>query len=528
MSILNFASLSSSLSVRTTSRCGSFASVFEFFNIGSSISVRSFVRLGSTLSLHQNSLLTAPTLSVFGYINFGSSMSVRQHTKLGARFSVLDFVHIASTVSVRSFCQLASRTSVLDFLNLGSTMSLRGYLRLGSSMSIIGKHISHKTSVFNFAVCGSSLSVRSFSKLGINASVFDFVHLGSAMSVRSFTRLGSTISVYGDTVLGGTKLYIGGKNNYIQYVGAGNVAFEFWAQSTASGSPTKRLTLAYGVNNNILHGAWASDIAVGTSSDVRVKKNVTPLYQSLLQTHLDWRERTGRSALPDSQLLPAPGETSIPSTALVPAGTNITDEAQLYELRKNDTDLSLNTTAPMVSELFQALRPVSFAFKRKVESKELYYGFLAQELEEIYPHLVHTNVQGKKTVKYQDIIAIVTLTVQQEMERLDLTNMRLTEVEDIAEKHDMILGTSESKIRSLEMELARLKKGSLERSSNETIEEDEEGDYESGEDYEHEDGEHYYDDEEQHHHSSSEEEENAQESEEKKSSQQQSDESIYT
>jgi hypothetical protein len=328
-------------------------------------------------------------------------------------------------------------------------------------MSIIGQHVAHKVSVFNFATCGSSLSVRSFSRLGVNASVFDFVHLGSAMSVRSFCRLGSTLSVKSDIVIGGNYLYIGGKNNYLKYVGSGNVAYEFWAQSTASGSPTKRMTLAYGSNNNVLHGMWASDIAVGTSSDIRAKKNVAPLYQSLLQTHLDWRARTGRSQLDDTALLPPTNHTGVPSGALVASGgANLTEE-ELYELRKNDTQLSINATAPMVSELFRALRPVSFAFKKKVESKELYYGFLAQELEEIYPHLVHTSVQGKKTVKYQDIIAIVTLTVQQEMERLDMTSMRLSEVEEVAERHDVILDTSESKIRTLELELARLKKDRL-------------------------------------------------------------------
>lgn len=115
----------------------------------------------------------------------------------------------------------------------------------------------------------------------------------------------------------------------------------------------------------------------------------------------------------------------------------------------------------MVRELFSQLRPVSFAFKKKIESKELYYGFLAQELEDVYPSLVDTNLEGKKTVKYQDIIAIVTLTVQQEMERLDLTQLRLEEVEGVAERHDEILGTSESKIKLLERELARLKKGSV-------------------------------------------------------------------
>ena len=96
----------------------------------------------------------------------------------------------------------------------------------------------------------------------------------------------------GDFIAGGTYIYIGNKHNYIKYVGTGNVAYEMWAQTVAGGgTPSKRISFSYGANNNVLHGAWASDQSLGTSSDINVKKNVAPLYQSLLQTHLEWRER---------------------------------------------------------------------------------------------------------------------------------------------------------------------------------------------------------------------------------------------
>lgn len=44
---------------------------------------------------------------------------------------------------------------------------------------------------------------------------------------------------------------------------------------------------------------------------------------------------------------------------------------------------------------FRQLKPVSYHLKRDVESKQLYYGFIAQELNEIYPNVVQYTAEDR-------------------------------------------------------------------------------------------------------------------------------------
>merc|ERR1712085_46836 len=75
-----------------------------------------------------------------------------------------------------------------------------------------------------------------------------------------------------------------------------------------------------------------------------------------------------------------------------------------------ETDANRRT---VVSAVLRELRPVSFKMKRQgVESKYSHYGVIAQELEEVLPDLVHINSQGMRSVRYTDLIAVLTLGVQ--------------------------------------------------------------------------------------------------------------------
>merc|ERR1712085_183788 len=119
-------------------------------------------------------------------------------------------------------------------------------------------------------------------------------------------------------------------------------------------------------------------------------------------------------------------------------------------------------TEPLSSKMFRQLRPVAFSLKTDLESKRTSFGFLAQELQALYPSVVHagTSVEGSVpnplSVSYQDLIAVITLTVQQEMSRLDLVQNLLVQVETTAERHETVLQSSEAKIQILEQELKGL------------------------------------------------------------------------
>jgi len=66
------------------------------------------------------------------------------------------------------------------------------------------------------------------------------------------------------------------------------------------------------------------------------------------------------------------------------------------------------------------LRPVSFYLKRGPEAKYLKFGFIAQELEQVFPNLVRTVGQDDtKAVASQDLIAVLTLALQTLQKELD-------------------------------------------------------------------------------------------------------------
>lgn len=256
--------------------------------------------------------------------------------------------------------------------------------------------------------------------------------------MRSFARLGSSVSVKGSLRVT-DKLYFGGEKNYVQYVGAStggvDTAYNFYALDTSSGNPTRRMSMGRNAVGT-LHGTWESDNTINVVSDRRLKRNIRPLYKALIDEHISV---TGNAA----------------ATKTIPSEWHMNSE-------NNTTDLG---NEPLASKMFRQLRPVAFQLKTDIESKRTSFGFIAQELQALYPSVVReTKRDGQMlTVSYTDLIAVITLTVQQEMTRLDMVQDLLKNVEGVASKHETALQDSESQIALLEQELLNLKKSYTER-----------------------------------------------------------------
>jgi hypothetical protein len=71
------------------------------------------------------------------------------------------------------------------------------------------------------------------------------------------------------------------------------------------------------------------------------------------------------------------------------------------KLKDNIESLNLNKT----NDLFN-LNAVSFTFKSDTQ-KKIHFGFLAQEIEKIYPELVDENNIGYKSVNYTEMIPLL-------------------------------------------------------------------------------------------------------------------------
>ena len=84
----------------------------------------------------------------------------------------------------------------------------------------------------------------------------------------------------------------------------------------------------------------------------------------------------------------------------------------------NPSDINLKNNIEQIksdANILKNLNPVSFTFKDDDQNKK-HYGFIAQELENLYPELVSNNELGFKTVNYIEIIPIL-LSQMKNMQR---------------------------------------------------------------------------------------------------------------
>lgn len=74
----------------------------------------------------------------------------------------------------------------------------------------------------------------------------------------------------------------------------------------------------------------------------------------------------------------------------------------------NPSDITLKHNIEQINIVddFNKLNPVSFTFKDDDKNKK-HYGFIAQELETVYPELVTDSELGFKTVNYIEMIPIL-------------------------------------------------------------------------------------------------------------------------
>jgi len=285
---------------------------------------------------------------------------------------------MGSSFSIFATGRLGSSYSLLGFTSLGSSLSLRGCCRLGSSLSL-----------FASARFGSSLSV------------LDFLSLGSSMSVGSIktARIGD-----------GAEPYTAGTRIDFLYSAPSPVPtpgpkMDFYVAGTHTMSMKETVS--------VLHGIWEADATI-TTSDRRLKTSIEPLYRTIASRAKDRWSETGRTD-------PAPGEKASSQT---PALSSSKQQQQQQD--------------PPIGWLLRELRPVSFKLKSGPEAKYLKFGFIAQELEQVFPNLVRnvggekgTNEEGTKAIASQDLIAVLTLalqSLQKEMEKQ--RDWMLREIED--------------------------------------------------------------------------------------------------
>lgn len=97
-------------------------------------------------------------------------------------------------------------------------------------------------------------------------------------------------------------------------------------------------------------------------------------------------------------------------------GIIVGDYLQNSDSRAKENIVGIDSVA------LSCLTPVSFKWKKNGSSektvfsessdKDVHYGFLAQEIEKIYPDLVRTDANGVKTVNYIGLLPLIIRNLQ--------------------------------------------------------------------------------------------------------------------
>ena len=102
----------------------------------------------------------------------------------------------------------------------------------------------------------------------------------------------------------------------------------------------------------------------------------------------------------------------------------------------SSSDASLKDNIQSISNVLDGIRdinPVTYNFKTDIENNNqqsqrnttndnnirVRYGFIAQELEEIFPDVVHTMPSGEKGIAYQELIPILVSAIQELQGEID-------------------------------------------------------------------------------------------------------------
>jgi hypothetical protein len=94
-------------------------------------------------------------------------------------------------------------------------------------------------------------------------------------------------------------------------------------------------------------------------------------------------------------------------------------------LKENIINLSETTTT---TDLFN-LNPVKYSFKSDINKKQ-HYGFIAQDVEKIFPELVKDSVLGYKTVNYIELIPMIISKMKSMQNEIDELKLKTQELRD--------------------------------------------------------------------------------------------------
>ena len=106
--------------------------------------------------------------------------------------------------------------------------------------------------------------------------------------------------------------------------------------------------------------------------------------------------------------------------------TNVLDN--LKEIRPVSYDLKDNSTGNTKQQVLSVSENNNSTITAEGENRKK-YGFIAQEIEEIFPNVVYTMPNGDKGIAYQEVIPILVGAIQEQQNMIDSLATRIEEME---------------------------------------------------------------------------------------------------
>ena len=89
--------------------------------------------------------------------------------------------------------------------------------------------------------------------------------------------------------------------------------------------------------------------------------------------------------------------------------------------------------------ILSKIRGTSYWWKDQTVSEKLQLGFIAQELEEVLPNLVHTDENGYKAVNYIGLIPVMTEAIKEQNDKIDAQDKEIEKLKNRLKKIEALL-----------------------------------------------------------------------------------------
>ena len=92
-----------------------------------------------------------------------------------------------------------------------------------------------------------------------------------------------------------------------------------------------------------------------------------------------------------------------------------------------------------VSQKINQIRGVYFDWKDDIRSRNTQIGFIAQEIEKVFPELVETDAKGFKSVAYANMSAVLVEALKEQNQRINALERELLEMKSFLKKHNLLI-----------------------------------------------------------------------------------------